>query len=79
MMNTNNPITTAILRGLYLAVGSGLAVFLSVMQTTDDTKAAAIAGGLSALFALGFRGGVEGTFDQHRNAIGDVKGSDVSR
>ncbi len=79
MMNTSNPMTTAIMRGLYTAVGSGLITGLMAAQQGLDDRGAIIVGAIAGLFALGFRGGIEGTFDQHRNTTGDVRASDVSR
>ena len=77
-MNAGGPLATAILRGLYQALGSGAAVFLITWATTDELKGPLIAGGVAALAALGFRGGVEGAFDQKRNNAGDVRQSDVT-
>lgn len=77
-MNAGGPLATAILRGLYQAAGSGAAVFLITWASTDELKGPLIAGGVAALAALGFRGGVEGTFDRRRNDAGDVRQSDVT-
>lgn len=77
-MNAGGPLATAILRGLYQAMGSGAVVFLITWATTDELKGPLIAGGVAALAALGFRGGVEGTFDRKRNNAGDVRQSDVT-
>jgi hypothetical protein len=35
-------------------------------------------GGIAALAALGFRGGIEGSFDKARNNAGDIRASDVT-
>ena len=78
-MNLNSAIGTAILRGAYLAFGSGFLTFLTTWTATDELKAPIIAGGVAALTALGFRGGIEGTFDQKRNATGNVSSSDVGQ
>jgi small basic protein len=76
-MNTGSTFTTAIIRGLYVAIVTGLIAGLTVYQQTDDEKEAAIVGILAALGALGVRGGLEGFYDSTRQAAGDVKASDV--
>lgn len=76
-MNTGTTLSTAILRSVYLAIGSGLLTALGVWATTDEWKPVVIAGGIAALTALGFRGGAEGVFDANRAARLDQKPSDV--
>ena len=76
-MTLNSPMTTALLRGLYQAIGAFALVFLSTWATTDEIKAPVIAGGIAALSALGFRAGVEGAYDAKRAARGDVRPGDV--
>jgi hypothetical protein len=76
-MTAGSPIATAILRGAYLATGSGLITFLITWAATDDLKGPIIAGGVAALTALGFRGLGEGSFDTSRAANNDVRDSDV--
>ena len=76
-MNIGSTLGTAILRGLYLAIGTGLLSGLITYSTTDDAKAAIITGLITALGALGFRGGGEGMYDASRQKAGDVKASDV--
>lgn len=72
-MNLGSPMTTAMLRGAYLALGMFGSTFLTVWGTTDDLKAAFISGGIAGFAALGFRVGVEGSVDQRRaNAAPDV-------
>ena len=78
-MNARTTMGTAILRGLYLAAGSGLLVFLATWATTDELKGPIVAGGISALSALGFRGGIEGKFDAGRDQAGRVLSSDVGQ
>lgn len=78
-MNTSTALGTAILRSVYLAIGMFLLAFLPAYAVTDELKGPLIAGGLSALGALGFRGFGEGIFDEHRNATGDAKPSDVGQ
>lgn len=58
----------ALLRGLYLAVGTFLSTFFSalLMDSSDLGKAAIIAA-IAALSVLGFRGGVEGAYDTNRD------------
>jgi len=65
-LNTNAPLFIAILRGAYTAAGAGALMFLTVLSASSDMKVALIAGGIAALVALGFRGGVEGVIDQRR-------------
>lgn len=68
---------TALLRGLYNAVGAGLVSFLMTYQVTRDWRDAGVVGAITALGALGFRGGFEGSLDSQRQKNGDVKPSDV--
>ncbi len=77
-MNTSSTFTTAMLRGLYLAIGAGLSAGLTAYATSDDERAAILTGLITALAALGFRGGVEGGFDARRQANDNVKPSDVN-
>lgn len=77
-MNTSTTMGTAVLRGAYLAVGTFLVGFLPAYAVTDELKGPLIAGGMAALFALGFRGGLEGGFDANRQAHNEVRSSDVS-
>lgn len=76
-MNTTTTWGTAILRGLYTAILSGLAAGVTAYATTDDEKGAILTGVIAALAALGFRGGIEGTFDSARQDASDVRPSDV--
>ena len=46
-------------------------------QYSNDWAQAVIAGGIAALTNVGMRFGVEGIYDSHRNAIGDVQRGDV--
>lgn len=78
-MNTRTTLGTAILRGIYLALGTGGATFLVTWGATDNLKGASIAGGIAALSALGFRGGIEGKFDASRDQAGKVLSSDVGQ
>lgn len=76
-MNTASTFGTALLRGIYLAIGSGVLTALLVWATTDEWKPVIIAGGVSALTALGFRAGGEGIYDARRAAAVNQKSSDV--
>lgn len=79
MLNANSPLTTAMLRGLYLALGTAAAAWLTCYATTDDVKASSITAGIVGLGALGFRSGGEGLYDRHRDQTGDAKSSDVGQ
>lgn len=79
MLNSGSTLGTAILRGAYLAVGTFLVGFLPAYAATDDLKGPLIAGGMGALFALGFRGGVEGLSDKSRDERGRVLPGDVGQ
>ena len=76
-MNTSSTLTTAILRGLYVAVVTGLIAGLTAYQQTDQAKASIITGSLAFLGALGVRGAFEGMIDSARQANGNVSPSDV--
>ena len=76
-MNAQTTFGTALLRGLYLAVGTFLVGFLPAWAATDNLKGPIIAGGMSALFAMGFRGIAEGKYDAGRAAKVDQKPGDV--
>jgi len=78
-MNLNSPMATAILRSVYLAAGSGALVFLTTYAAVDDLRGAILSGGIAALSALGFRGGLEGRYDARRQASGNVKPGDVGQ
>jgi sulfite exporter TauE/SafE len=59
-MNIGGTTTTAIIRGLYNAIGSGAGSAFLVWTQTNDHKTIAVAFVGAFLIALGFRGGVEG-------------------
>lgn len=67
-MNTGTTMGSAVLRSVYLALGSFAVAFLPAWAVTDELKGPIISGGLAALWALGFRGAVEGGFDTSRDA-----------
>lgn len=50
---------------------------LGTFQVVNSWVDAAIAGGVAALTNLAMRFGVEGMYDSHRNAIGNVQKGDV--
>lgn len=77
----DSPLGASILRGAWLAIGTGIAtglilyqqlynvdvdpVLAGVQRSPDLVAQAAVAGAIAALAALGFRTG-EGGLDQHR-------------
>lgn len=77
MMTLGSPMTTAILRGLYTALGTGAITFLITWASVDEIKGPIIAGAVAALTALGFRAGGEGLYDTKRAARHDVRPGDV--
>ena len=79
-MNTvgNAVLMSAVIRGFYVAIGSGATAFLTTYATTDDMKSSLIVGGITALAALGFRGGGEGLYDTSRAASGNMNAGDVA-
>lgn len=79
MMNTNNAWTTALLRAAYAAVITGLIAGLTASQTGASDRDAIVTGLLAALTVLATRGGLEGVYDQHRNAVGNTSSSDVGQ
>lgn len=68
---------TALMRGLFLAIITGVLAFLTAWERTDDLKAAAITGGVTACSAILARWGVEGGVDASRQRRGDIRPSDV--
>lgn len=75
-LTAGSPLATAMLRGVYLALGSFAVAFLPAYAVTDDLKGPLIAGAMAALWALGFQGGM-GQFDANRAARNDIRDSDV--
>ena len=63
------------------AVFGGVLLFgltaLGTFQVVSNWTDALIAGGVAALTNLAMRFGVEGMYDSHRNAIGNVQKGDV--
>lgn len=79
MLNDGSTQGTAILRGAYLAIGSFCFGFFPAWAATDDLKAPLIAGVMTALWAMGFRGGIEGRSDTQRDRRGQVLPGDVGQ
>ncbi len=78
-MNATTPFSTAIVRGLYNALGAGGVALLTTYQVTHRWEDALIVGGITALGALGFRGGAEGLYDSGRDKAGKVSAGDVGQ
>jgi hypothetical protein len=76
-MTGASPQVTAWMRAAYWAFGTAALVALTTWATTDDVKTIVVSAGTSLLVALGFRGGVEGSFDSGRASNNDVRDSDV--
>jgi hypothetical protein len=71
-------LKSAIVRGLYLATGTGVSTALLIWATTNDLKPIVIGGLGAALTVLGFRGGGEGFYDRNRAITGDMNAGDVA-
>lgn len=76
-LTTGGTFSTAMFRGLLVALGAGAAAALGAWAGTDDLKPIVLAFGFSFLGALGIRGGVEGKIDSDRQRSGEVVKSDV--
>jgi hypothetical protein len=76
-MLTGSTFSTAILRGFYVAVVSGLIAGLTLYMTDSDGRKAILSGLLTGLGALGVRGGIEGGYDATRQANNKVNTADV--
>ena len=70
-------LSTAIMRGLYTALGTGISTALLTWAATDDIKTIVIASVGAALTVLGFRGGGEGLYDRNRANTGNMNAGDV--
>jgi hypothetical protein len=70
-------LQSAIVRGLYTALGTGILTALMTWATTDEAKTIIISGGTAALLVLGFRGGAEGFYDRNRAITGNINAGDV--
>lgn len=69
----------ALLRGLYLAIGTFGSTFVSALLMDSNMNKAALVAAVAAFSVLGFRGGVEGAYDTNRDRNnqripGDVTG-----
>jgi hypothetical protein len=71
-------LQSAIIRGLYTALGTGVSTALLTWATTDDVKTIVIASVGAALTVLGFRGGAEGFYDRNRAITGNMNAGDVA-
>jgi hypothetical protein len=67
-LKASSSMTTAILRDIYNAVGTGAASFVVAYGVTDDLKHSLLIATSAALGALGFRAGVCGAADCHSQA-----------
>lgn len=76
-MNLNGTFATALARGAYSAVLTGLLAFLTALQQGGDDRKAVIIGSIAGLTVLATRGGLEGLYDSARQTDGSVKPSDV--
>lgn len=76
MLNWGSTGMTVVMRSLLNAIGSGVLSFLTTIQVTDNTQDALIVGAITALGALGIRGGIEGGSDIARDRAGTVLASD---
>jgi hypothetical protein len=70
-------LKAAIVRGLIIALPTGVLTTLTTWSQTDDAKTLAIAGTSSFLGTLLLRSGVEGSYDTWRHVKGEVHPSDV--
>ena len=70
-------LKAAIVRGLIIAIPTGLLTTLTTWSQTDDGKTLIIAGGTSFLSTFLLRSGLEGGYDHRRQSNGDVHESDV--
>jgi len=77
LLNANSTGLTVALRALYNAAGAGAVALLTTYSVTDSWEDALIVAAITALGALGFRGGVEGLADMRRDAEGKRLPGDV--
>lgn len=79
-MTPKTPFQAAVIRGVYLAAGTGFLTFLLTYQSTQyDARASIVAGCIAGLSALGFRAMGEGMYDQRRADLGLARSSDVGQ
>lgn len=78
MRNAPEVLQSALVRGLYNALGVAFVTFLVIYGPTDDLRLALISAGVAGLGALGFRAGGEGGYDAHRAAVGRIQRGDVA-
>lgn len=65
-MTLRDPIVIATIRGLLTAFGQAAFTGLTTYQVTNNAGDSFVVGAIAFLVALGFRGGVEGVWDQRK-------------
>lgn len=89
MNNENAVLQSALVRGLYLFMGTTIfaaitsylaaaAVLPADVSKSDTVTVAVLSGILAGLGALGFRGGAEGMYDRQRAIDGNSNKGDVA-
>jgi hypothetical protein len=73
----SSPLAAAMLRGLIIGVLTGASTVLTTWSQTSDAKTLIIAGGTAFIATFLARSGLEGTYDQNRQAHNEVHESDV--
>ena len=73
----SSPFGAALIRGFVIAVLTGAATTLTTWSQTSDTKTLIIAGGTAFITTFLARSGLEGGYDQNRQAHNEVHPSDV--
>lgn len=77
--NSGAVVYAALIRGLLVALASGVSAGLSLLATGADDRTAFIGGASAAVAALLVRFGGEGILDSNRAKSGNVWASDVGR
>ena len=70
-------VKAAMVRGLIIAVPTGILTFLTTWSSTDEMKTLIIATGTSFIGTFLARSGIEGLYDTNRAKTGDVHPGDV--
>jgi phosphoserine phosphatase len=70
-------LKAALVRGLIIAVPTGILTTLTTWSQTDDAKTLVIAGGTSLVGTFLARSGLEGAYDTKREREGNVHSGDV--
>lgn len=73
----SSPLAAATLRGLIIGVLTGASTTLTTWSQTSDSKTLIIAGGTAFIATFLARSGLEGGYDQNRQAHNNVHESDV--